>query len=83
MAAVRDQVKPDTADGNGAMPGISVITQEDRVRLLRWPATVDGLAVERVVERQPAKFQCNQRFRCDPPCHLCRSCYRCEEAGPS
>src|ERR1017187_34889 len=41
MAAVRDQVKPDTADGNRAMPGISVIRQEDRVRLLRWPATGD------------------------------------------
>ena len=49
----------------------------------RWSATVDGPPVERVVERQAAKFQCNQRFRCDPPCYLRRSCYRCEEAGPS
>jgi hypothetical protein len=46
----------------------------------RWPATADGMAVERVVEREAVKFQCNQRFMCDPPCHLCRSCHRCEEA---
>ena len=51
--------------------------------VLRWPATVDGWAVERVVEREAAKFQCNQRYRCDPVCCLCRSCHRCEEAGPS
>ena len=39
--------------------------------------------VERVMERLAAKFQCRQRYRCDPPCCLCRSGYGCEEAGPS
>lgn len=29
--------------------------------------------VEWVVEREAAKSQCNQGFRCDPPCCLCRS----------
>jgi hypothetical protein len=40
-------------------------------------------AVERVMERQGAKFQCNQRFGYDPPWHLCKSGYGCEEVSHS
>jgi hypothetical protein len=39
--------------------------------------------VERVVEREAAKFQCNQRSRRDPSCYLCRSGYGCRVAGLS
>ena len=40
-------------------------------------------AAELACEYDDVGVQCNQRFRCDPPCYLRRSCYRCEEAGPS
>ena len=33
--------------------------------------------VERVVEREAAKFQCNHRYGCHSAGCLCRSCHRC------
>lgn len=56
-----------------------IITADSAVAQRR----VDGRAVERVVERQAVKFQCDQRFRCDPPCHLCRSWHECQGPGLS
>ena len=44
---------------------------------------VDGWPWERVVEREAAEFQCNQRFRCGPPGSLCRLWHECEGPGPS
>jgi hypothetical protein len=35
------------------------------------------------MERLAAKFQCHQRYWCDPAYCLCRSGYGCERAGPS
>ncbi len=61
---------------------LAMIQEAARQAGARITATGDW-AVERVVEQQAAKFQCNQRFRCDLSCHPCRSCYRCKEAGPS
>jgi hypothetical protein len=48
-------------------------------------ADVAGVSwlVERVMERQPAKFQCDQGYRCHSPCYLCRSGHKCKGAGPS
>jgi hypothetical protein len=54
-----------------------------------WPGHRGGPAgspawfAERVVERQAAEFQCNQRYSCEPPCSLCRPGHGREEAGPS
>jgi len=54
--------------------------EANQALILWWPATVDGLAVERVVEREAAKSQGNQRYGCDPPCYLCRSRHGSEGA---
>ena len=39
--------------------------------------------VERLVERQAAKSQCNQCFRCGPSCYLCRSSHESRRPGLS
>ncbi len=62
--------------GSAAKAARPTCTRPDRRRVAAW-------FVERVMERQAAEFQCNQRYSCEPPCCLCRPGYGCEEADLS